>query len=128
MLMGGLLNVLSIQVITMGLLAKAYAYTSGLREDAFVEWLYRRLTFEKTMLVAVPLAATGLWLALRVVLRWIVVGYGDLDEARPLFFGVLCLVNGVQIASASYLFSIMALPRHVEHSPVDPRPGPPSAA
>ena len=29
-------------------------------------------------------------------------------------FALLCIVNAVQIASASYLFSIMALPRQVE--------------
>jgi len=41
-------------------------------------------------------------------------GFGALNETRALFFALLCLVNGVQIATAAYLFSIMALPRRLE--------------
>ncbi len=128
MLVGGLLNIISMQAITMGLLSKAYAYLSGLRDDPVIAWLYRHYTFEKAVALAVPVVLLGLGLVARIIYAWVRAGYGDLDAARPMFFGILCLVNGVQLASASYLFSIMALPRHVDRSPVDPgRPEPPAA-
>jgi len=119
MIMAGLLNAVSIQLITMGLLAKAYAHLSGLREDPVIAWLYRRLTFERVMLAAVPLILVGFVLALLVMGRWIASGFGPLNEARRMFFAMLCLFNGCQVASAGYLFSIMALPRYIETAPPD---------
>ena len=113
MMMGGLLNIVSIQFITMGLLAKAYAHLSGLRQDAVVAWLYNKITFERAILFAVPPILGGAYFCVDIVAGWVASGFGDLDEARPLFFSILCLVNGVQIALACYLFGIMALPRRV---------------
>lgn len=120
MIMGGLLNTVSIQFITIGLLAKAYAHLSGLREDPVVAWLYGKLNFERIMLLAAPLILLGLVVSAKVVIQWVASGFGPLDEARLLFFGMLCLINGCQIAAAGYLFSIMALPRHV--APLAPPP------
>jgi len=114
MLMGGLFNIVGIQIITLGALAKAYAHLSGLREDWLVAFLYRKLTFERATLLALPLILLGLGLVLKIVIGWVAGGYGPLDASRPLFFGIICLVNGVQLAAASYIFSIMALPRHVD--------------
>jgi len=117
MIMAGLINIVSIQIITIGLLAKAYAHLSGLRFDPVVAWFYRWFSFERAVMLAVPLVAAGLFVSLKVVFGWVGKGFGTLDEARPLFFAAMCLVNGVQIASAAYLFSIMALPRHLEELP-----------
>jgi hypothetical protein len=123
MIMGGLLNTVSIQVIMMGLLAKAYAHLSGLRHDPFVAWLYHRLTFEKLVLATLPLVLLGVVVILKVVIQWVASGFGALDETRLLFLGMLCFINGVQIASSGYLFSIMALPRHVDAFPAAPGDG-----
>ena len=117
MIMAGLINIVSLQVITIGLLAKAYAHLSGLRYDPVVAWFYRWFSFERAVLVAAPLAVLGLFVCFRVIFGWVGRGFGTLDEARPLFFAAMCLVNGVQMASSAYLFSIMALPRHLEELP-----------
>jgi len=113
MIMGGILNVVSIQLLTLGLLAKAYAHLSGLREDPIVAWLYRVVTFEKLLLVTLPLIAVSLAVLFGVVAEWVARGFGSLDEVRPLFLAMLGFVNGTQVAAAGYLFSILALPRHV---------------
>lgn len=117
MLIGGVLNILSIQIITIGLLAKAYGHLSGLHEDPVVAWFYRWFTFEKACLVSGLVIALGVALTLWVVLTWISAGFGALNQQRLLFFALLCLVNGVQIGAASFLFSIMALPRHIDRLP-----------
>ncbi len=116
MMIAGLLNILSLQIITSGMLAKAFAHLSGLRHDPVVAWFYRHFTFEKVMVGAGVLFLIGLWIAGRIVLNWAWSGFSDLDQARLLFFGVLAIVNGVQIAAASYLFSAMALP--IQASPI----------
>lgn len=112
MLMGGLLNIVSIQFITMGLLAKSFGHLSGLREDRLIKWFYAHFTFEKLVLATLPLIVVGILITLKVVFQWIGGGFGSLNQARLLFLGMLCLVNGTQLAVSGYLFSIMALPRH----------------
>ncbi|MDD5676887.1 MAG: glycosyltransferase [Kiritimatiellae bacterium] len=117
MLVGGVLNILSIQVITIGFLAKAYGHLSGLQEDAIVAWVYRRFTFEKACVVSALVIGTGLVFTFWVLAQWVASGFGALNQQRLLFFALICLVNGVQIGAASFLFSIMALPRHIDQLP-----------
>jgi len=117
MLIGGVLNILSIQIITIGLLAKAYGHLSGLHEDPVIAWFYRWFTFERACIVSGIIIALGLFLTLRVVMAWVSSGFGVLNQQRLLFFALICLVNGVQIGTASFLFSIMALPRHIDRLP-----------
>lgn len=117
MLIGGVLNILSIQIITIGLLAKAYGHLSGLHEDKIVAWFYRWFTFEKACIVSALLIGAGLLLTLWILAQWVASGFGALNQQRLLFFAMICLVNGVQIGAASFLFSIMALPRHIDRLP-----------
>jgi hypothetical protein len=114
MIMAGLLNIVGVQIVTAGLLAKSYAHLSGLRHDEFVAWLYRWFTFEKTFLGSAILALVGCIIAGSVVAEWVLHSFGSLNRARLLFFALLLLVDGVQLGLSSYLFSIMALPRHID--------------
>jgi len=50
----------------------------------------------------------GLAVLAWVTTMWARTGFGALNEARPLFFALVCIVNGVQIGAAGYLFSLMA--------------------
>ncbi len=117
MLIGGVLNIVSIQVITIGLLAKAYGHLSGLNKDPVMAWFYRWFTFDKACVVSGLVVLVGLIITLKVTVGWIASGFGALNQQRLLFFAVLCLVNGVQLGAASFLFSIMALPRHLDQMP-----------
>ena len=114
MIMAGLLNIFGVQIVSIGLLAKAYAHLSGLRHDEFVARLYRWFTFEKTFLGAAALTLCGCLVAGEVILEWASSDFGNLNRARVLFLALLLLVDGVQIGLTSYLFSIMALPRHID--------------
>jgi glycosyltransferase involved in cell wall biosynthesis len=117
MIMTGLANILGLQILTIGILAKAYAHLSGLRDDPMVARLYRWFTFEKAFMGSIAVALAGLLIAIWVVGGWMASGFGELNRARVLFFALLLLVNGNQLGLASYLFSIMALPRHLDLLP-----------
>lgn len=117
MLIGGVLNILSIQIITIGLLAKAYGHLSGLHHDPVVAWFYRWFTFERACIASGVIVFIGILLTIVVVAEWVSSGFGALNQQRLLFFALICLVNGVQIGAASFLFSIMALPRHIDRLP-----------
>ena len=80
---------------------------------------YQWLTFEKTSIISFSIITIGALLALKVILKWMQLGFGTLNEPRLLFLSLVLLVNGVQISAASYLFSIMALPRHIDDMPTD---------
>lgn len=114
MLVIGVLNIASLVFISIGILAKAYAHLSGIRHDPFVAWLYEHLSFEVGALFSGVLIATGAVVGAFIIGHWAAGGFGELDMARPLFFSSLCLINGVQLGAASYLFSIMALPRRMD--------------
>ena len=114
MIVAGLLNIVGVQILTIGLLAKSYGHLSGLRHDEFVARLYRWFTFEKAFLSSATLALAGCVIAGEVVFEWVSSGFGALNRARVLFFSLLLIIDGVQVGLASYLFSIMALPRHID--------------
>lgn len=117
MLFAGLLNMVSLQILTIGMLAKAYGHLSGLHEDVIVAWLYRRFNFETAILISAPAVLFGLAVTAVIFVKWVASGGGSLDHPFLLFFAVVCLVNGVQLAAAAYLCSIMALHRHIDRLP-----------
>lgn len=112
MIVAGTLNIVSIQLLTFGLLSKAFAHLAGLRDDPLIAWLYKHFTFEKFMLITLPPVAAALWVVGVVIHQWSTSGFGPLNQIRPLFLALICMINGMQMAAGGYLFSIMALPRH----------------
>jgi len=114
MLMVGMLNIISLQLMTNGMLAKAFAHLSSLRHDKIVAWLYQRLSFELGAILGGALVLVGGLISLGVVFFWTTQGFGDLNLSRLLFFGILCLINGTQFGTSAYLFSVMALPRRLD--------------
>lgn len=118
MLVIGVLNIISMQFMSIGILAKAYAHLSGIRHDPVAAWLYECVSFETGAVVSGLLIALGAVVGIHVVGHWGAKGFGALDMSRPLFFGALCIINGVQLGACSYLFSMMALPRRMDR--VDP--------
>jgi len=121
MIMGGFLNIAAVQLLTVGVLAKAYAHLSGLRNDPVVAWLYKHFTFEKAIFFVTPLLFVGLAIVLKVIIQWVHSGFGPLNEVRSLFFGLICTMNAIQMGTAAYLLSIMALPRHLDALPPQAR-------
>lgn len=117
MLIGGVLSIVSMQIITIGLLTKAYGHLSGLHEDVIVAWFYRWFTFEKAFILSLIIVLVGLIITVTVMVEWVTSGFGPLNQQRLLFLALICLVNGVQIGAASFLFSVMALPRHIDQLP-----------
>jgi glycosyltransferase involved in cell wall biosynthesis len=119
-LLVGLFNLISLQILTGGMIAKAYAHLSGFRHDPVVAWLYEHLSF--SMMARFSLTMLGLGL-IGIIGAIVSIGPGHFNPAnssesfRLLFFCVLCILNGVQMAVANYLYSVMALPRHLDAIP-----------
>ncbi len=121
MLLLAILNIASLQVLTGAMTVRIYAHLNGFRPDTIIAWLYRHLHFGSTVAVS----AVWLLLGLAGILFF---GsqfasspelFRNTDTTRILLLCMCLIVNGLQIWLASYLASIMALPRHLEHLPTE---------
>jgi glycosyltransferase involved in cell wall biosynthesis len=110
MLMGGLFNIIGVQVTVFGLLGKAYFYVEKFQErNRFIEYCYRKLTFNRVLFFGVVYLVIGLAFVLSVVYEWARNDFGPLDAPRMLFFGSVVTINAVQVIITSFLFSMIAI-------------------
>ena len=112
MLAGGFLTIVSVQILCLGVLGKAYSFTEHFqKDDRLIVWLLRHFTLEKALLIGAVGIILGLVFAGGVVWKWVASGFGELEAVRPLFFGLVVLVNSLQFTFNSFLFSMMAIPK-----------------
>jgi len=110
MLAGGFLTIVAAQVLCLGVLAKAYSYTEHFqKDDRLIVWLLRHFTLEKALLIGVVGVGVGLVFVVDVFWRWVASGFGELEAIRPLFFGLVILVNSLQFVFNAFLFSMMTI-------------------
>ncbi len=119
MLLLAIFNISCLQMMTGAMTARTYAHLNGFRHDPLIAWFYSHLHF------GTGVAISAIWLLLGMAgVFW----FGSHALHRPHLFQstdttrlmLLCMcliVNGLQIWLASYLASIMALPRHIDHLP-----------
>ncbi len=117
MILVAVLNIASMQIMTGGMIARIYAHLNGFRRDALIAWLYSRFHFKSGVIVSAVLLVLGLLGMVGVVAVGSRVVIMRSDTTRVLLFGMCCFVNGLQLWVASYMTSIMALPRHAELMP-----------
>jgi glycosyltransferase involved in cell wall biosynthesis len=108
----GVMNIVSVQMVTMGLLAKAYAHLSGLRNDPLIGRFYGLITFEK----ATAFGALFLLVGLAIALMDYFAVSRPIWTMRRLFLSTTLGICGMQVMASAYLFSIMALPRHPDRA------------
>ncbi|HWR98364.1 MAG TPA: glycosyltransferase family 2 protein [Candidatus Methanoperedens sp.] len=108
----GIMNIVSVQLVTMGLLAKAYAHLSGLRNDPLIARFYGLIKFETATLFGGLFLLAGLGLA---SIDFFTTAK-QVWSLRRLFLSATLGICGVQIMASAYLFSIMALPRHPDRA------------
>jgi glycosyltransferase involved in cell wall biosynthesis len=110
MLAGGFLTIVSVQILCLGVLAKTYSFTEHFqKDDRLIRWLLRHFTLERALALGGLGVLVGLVFAGGVVWRWVASGFGELQAVRPLFFGLVILVNSLQFIFNSFLFSMMTI-------------------
>jgi glycosyltransferase involved in cell wall biosynthesis len=110
MIAGGFLTIVSVQILCLGVLAKAYSFTEHYqKDDKLIAWLLRHFTLERALLVGVAGIVVGLVFAGGVVWKWVASGFGELEAIRPLFFGSVVFVNSLQFTFSAFLFSMMTI-------------------
>jgi hypothetical protein len=108
---GSLLVVLGVQVLALGLCARAYGvYFMGERDDWFGR-MRKRIRLEHGLLVGGAIAGAGLISGGVLVAIWIDRGFGSLAEGQLAVLAATLTTVGAEIFFTSFLLSILGLRR-----------------
>jgi hypothetical protein len=115
MLVAAMTTQLGYQLLWSWALAKVYGWVSGvLPTEAFSEHTLRLLNLERTLLVGALLVLVGVALIGGLVVYWLAHGGGRLDVTttmRPMIWGILSGVIGMQTIFGSLFLGMLGLPR-----------------
>jgi len=109
MFVASALAILGVQLVVLGLAAKAYA-RSELRvsiADRWVSFLDRWFTLERGLLVGGAFVAAGIGANAWILTDWIGAGRGALFAVRPALVGLTLLVVGAQLCFGSFFVSLV---------------------
>jgi glycosyltransferase involved in cell wall biosynthesis len=111
MIAGSLLMVIGVQVLTLGLCARAYGtYVLG-EHDPWFDRMSSRLKLEHGLLAGALVMLVGLVVVGVILVQWGQQGFGELSEERLAVLAATLVIVGVQIFFGSFLLSIIGLRR-----------------
>lgn len=112
LLFGALALILGYNLILFDIFAKAFSIGAGFINPA--GWLMRTsklFTLERGLILGAVLLLVGLGLEVKIVSDWVEAGRGPLMAVRGVTLGLVAMVLGAQTLFASFLISLMLLPR-----------------
>lgn len=109
MLIGAVGNITGLQIGVLGLIAKAYGHFTGLRTDRFIEWWSGRLRLEHGLILGAVMFMIGVFSVIHVGAGWPKVDLRNQASLRLLIFGLVVISNGITVAFASFILSLMTI-------------------
>lgn len=108
---GALLTVIGVQVVALGVCARAYGiYFMGER-DRWFERLRARYRLEHGLLLGGMFVLVGAVLVVQIAISWISHGFGALAQDNVAVVAATLLIVGIQVFFTSFLLSILGLRR-----------------
>jgi hypothetical protein len=108
MFVASALAILGVQLVLFGLAAKTYARAELIDlEDRWLDFLDRRFTLERGLLLGAAHFAAGGAVNLWILMEWLDAGRTALFAVRPALLGLTLLVVGAQVAFGSFLISVV---------------------
>jgi glycosyltransferase involved in cell wall biosynthesis len=108
MFVASALAILGVQLVFLGLAAKTYSRGELLAgRDRWLDFLDRRFTLERGLLVGLALGAAGLGINAWILASWLGEGRGQLFAVRPALLGLSLIVTGAQIVFGSFFISVL---------------------
>jgi hypothetical protein len=112
MLFGMMFALVGMQIVTIGLFARVFAYNEGLAVRPSRRAVLPRVTLEQGLLVGAALLLGGVGGALFEFGRWASGGFGEFSGFRPVLFFALVVLMGVQVLFSSFFLSMLGISRH----------------
>ena len=108
MFVASALAILGVQLVVLGLAAKAWARAEELvRGDRWLWFLDRWFTLERGLLLGLGVLAAGVGINAKILVDWLRAGRGELFAVRPALAGLTLLVVGAQLAFGSFFISVI---------------------
>jgi glycosyltransferase involved in cell wall biosynthesis len=112
MIGSALLTIVGVQVVTLGLSARAFGvYYMRERPDRLFTWGRERLRLEHGLIAGGLALLAGLVVGGIVVGTWIGRGFGELSEEKLAVFAAVLIIVGLQVIFSSFFLSLLGLRR-----------------
>jgi len=107
MFVASALAILGVQLVVLGLAAKAFARAELHVNDRWLGFLDRWFTLERGLLVGGAVLAAGIGVNGWILSDWLGAGRGTLFAVRPALVGLTLLVVGAQLMFGSFFISVV---------------------
>lgn len=108
---GSLLTIVGVQVVALGVCARAYGIYYMAERDDWFERIRARYRLEHGLLLGAAIAVVGAALFIDIAIRWIEHGFGALAQDNLAVVAATLLIVGIQVFFTSFLLSILGLRR-----------------
>jgi glycosyltransferase involved in cell wall biosynthesis len=108
---GSLLTIVGVQVVALGVCARAYGIYFMDERDGWFERMRARYRLEHGLLLGGALIFVGAVIVVRIAVSWIAHGFGALAQDNLAVVAGTFLIVGIQVFFSSFLLSILGLRR-----------------
>lgn len=108
MFLSALFIITGYQLIIFALFAKSYAIIH-LGDDPIFNRLYRYVTIEKASIVGIVTVLLGIFIYIKIFLRWTSSGFGALNEVKNSIVALTLIIAGIQTIFSSFMLSILGI-------------------
>lgn len=108
---GALLTIVGVQVVALGICARAYGIYFMEERDGWFERMRARYRLEHGLLLGGALMFVGAVIVIRIAVSWIAHGFGALAQDNLAVVAATFLIVGIQVFFSSFLLSIIGLRR-----------------
>jgi glycosyltransferase involved in cell wall biosynthesis len=109
LILGILLLLMGYQMLLAGLYFGAFGASLGLSSSGIIKNLMHYHSLEKELLLGVALLAFGVILGLKVLLGWLVLGFGPLYEVQNAMIALILSILGIQTIFSGLFISLLML-------------------
>ncbi len=112
LLLGILVFILGYDLVLFDIFAKIFAVSADLAKPSrLIQRFVQIFTLERGMIAGLALLLVGTGIEIKIAMDWILGGYGTLMAVRGIATGMAAMLVGVQTIFASFLVSLLLMPR-----------------
>ncbi|MBN1871835.1 MAG: glycosyltransferase family 2 protein, partial [Candidatus Omnitrophica bacterium] len=108
MFLSAVLIIIGYQLVIFALFAKTYSITH-LGDVPIFNNLHRYVTIEKASIMGILLAVLGIIVYLKIFMKWITIGFGELNEIKNAIVAMTLTALGMQTIFSSFMLSILGI-------------------
>ncbi len=110
MVLGSMCTILGFQIINLGFYARIYAATHKfVPETSGLKKLFKLFNLERGLLAGAAIFLAGLGTDFYILMKWIMSGFGALDEVRLALFASTFIIIGAQTIFSSFFLSMIGI-------------------